>query len=75
MCIGPILQRGLRHGERGGERGQRIERGQREIILRGQTHAQRRQRFGWLGAVNYGVIVSNDVDKLLGGPQRAVVSG
>ena len=30
---------------------------------------------GWLGAVNYGVIVSNDVDKLLGGPQRAVVSG
>ncbi|MFN5743043.1 MAG: phytoene desaturase family protein [Planctomyces sp.] len=30
---------------------------------------------GWLGAVNYGVIVSTDVDKLLGGPQRAVVSG
>ena len=30
---------------------------------------------GWLGAVNYGVIVSNDVDKLLGGPQHPVVSG
>jgi hypothetical protein len=30
---------------------------------------------GWLGAVNYGVIVSNDVDKLLGGPQQATVSG
>jgi hypothetical protein len=25
--------------------------------------------------VNYGVIVSNDVDKLLGGPQHPVLSG